>query len=244
MSPHIQTPSDPPVARKKYVRAVGPRLRVLLGFIFALVALLSANGLYLVTITLLEWFTGRTHQNYFYQYMFLVHLLFGLLLVGPFVIFGIAHIYNAWNRQNHRAVKMGYVLFAISLALLFSGIALMRLQGFEIRNPHVRRAMYWAHVITPLLAVWAYVIHRLAGPRIKWRVGLKWGLITAALVGVMAYFNFTDPRKWDIAGPVEGEQYFMPSLARTASGNFVPQRTLMMDDYCKKCHADIYNGWF
>src|SRR6185437_14788997 len=109
---------SPAPARKKYVRAVGPRLRILLGFIFALVALLSANALYLVVITTLESITGKTYQNYFYQYMFLLHLVFGLLLVGPFLVFGVAHIYNAWNRQNHRAVKMGYVLFAISLALL------------------------------------------------------------------------------------------------------------------------------
>src|SRR3954447_11140440 len=100
MLPQAQRPSDPPLARKKYVRAVGPRLRVLLGVIFAMVALLSANALYLATITLLEWLTGRTYQNYFYQYMFLLHLFFGLLLVGPFVVFGIAHICNAWNRQN------------------------------------------------------------------------------------------------------------------------------------------------
>ena len=136
--------------------------------------MLSANALYLAVITTLESITGKTYQNYFYQYMFLLHLVFGLLLVGPFVVFGIAHIYNAWNRQNHRAVKMGYVLFAISLAVLVSGIALMRLQGFEIKNPNVRRGLYWAHVITPLLAVWAYVIHRLAGPRIKRRIGLRW----------------------------------------------------------------------
>src|SRR5262249_16819687 len=32
--------------------------------------------------------------------------------------------------------------------------------------------------------------------------------------------------------------------ARTASGKFVPARTLMMDDYCQKCHADAYQGWF
>jgi hypothetical protein len=36
----------------------------------------------------------------------------------------------------------------------------------------------------------------------------------------------------------------MPSFARTASGKFIPERTLMMDDYCLKCHADAYKGWF
>jgi hypothetical protein len=44
--------------------------------------------------------------------------------------------------------------------------------------------------------------------------------------------------------PVEGKKYFEPSLARTASGNFIPARTLMMDNYCLNCHKDAYQGWF
>ena len=45
-------------------------------------------------------------------------------------------------------------------------------------------------------------------------------------------------------GSAEGKKYFEPSLARTASGKFIPARTLMMDDYCLKCHEDAYKGWF
>ena len=48
----------PPPARKKYVRAVGPRLRVLLLCIFGVVALLGANSVYLASITFLGWFKG------------------------------------------------------------------------------------------------------------------------------------------------------------------------------------------
>src|SRR5688500_12551148 len=55
----------PPPRRKKYVRAVGPRLRVLMFVILGLVALLSANGLYLSGVTLLEWVKGNSYQNYF-----------------------------------------------------------------------------------------------------------------------------------------------------------------------------------
>src|SRR5262245_1566334 len=160
------------VPRMKYVRAVGPRLRVMLLFIFAVVALLGANSLYLLSITWLERFTNQAYQNYFYQYMFLAHLVLGLVLLLPFIVFGICHIKNAYTRANRRAVRVGILLFAVSLILLFSGIALMRLGLFEIKNPNVRSAAYWAHVITPLLTVWLYVLHRLAGPRIKWRVGL------------------------------------------------------------------------
>ncbi len=59
----------------------------------------------------------------------------------------------------------------------------------------------------------------------------------------IAVSHSTDPRKWNVAGPKEGEAYFHPSEARTATGNFIPADTLMMDDYCKRCHADVHAQW-
>src|SRR6266496_2657070 len=117
-------PSGDASPRKKYVRAVGPRLRVLLYIVFALFAVLGANSVYLASITFLEWWRGLTYQNYFYMVMFGVHLVLGLLIVLPIVIFGIAHIRNAHDRPNRRAVRVGYALFIISLVLLVTGIAL------------------------------------------------------------------------------------------------------------------------
>jgi tetratricopeptide (TPR) repeat protein len=218
--------------------------------IFGVVALLGANSVYLASITFLGWFKGLStgqpvsHENYFYQFMFLAHLALGLLLLLPFIIFGAIHIRNAYNRPNRRAVRVGYLLFAISVILLFTGIALMRVEGFEIRNPNVRNATYWAHVITPLLAVWLYILHRLAGPRIKWRVGAAWAGAVGVVVAGMVALHSHDPRKWNQVGPAEGTNYFHPSFARTTTGNFIPARTLMMDDYCIKCHKDAYAGWF
>ncbi len=230
--------------KKRYVRVVGPRLRVLLFGIFVLFSLLGANSAYLSSITFLEWFNGETYQNYFYQFMFLAHLLLGLLIILPIVFFGFFHIRNAWNRPNKRAAKVGYALFTISLVLLVSGLVLMRVEGFEIKNPNVRTIMYWTHVITPFLAIWLYVLHRLAGPKIKWKTGAGWALAVAAVVILMVSLHTQDPRKWNVAGPKEGVKYFEPSLARTASGNFIPADTLMMDKYCQECHPDVYEGWF
>ena len=79
----------PGVPRRKYVRAVGPRLRWLLLAVFALIAVLGANSAYLASITFLEWLQGLSYQNYFYQLMFLAHLVLGLLLVVPFLVFGV-----------------------------------------------------------------------------------------------------------------------------------------------------------
>src|SRR5512143_3444619 len=128
MSTDPSPASNPaPLPRKRYVRALGPPLRLLLFAIFGLVAVLGANSAYLASITFLEWASKQTYQNYFYQFMFLAHLVLGLLLVLPFVVFGAFHIKNAHNRPNRRAVRVGYALFGVSLALLFSGIALTRL---------------------------------------------------------------------------------------------------------------------
>lgn len=240
--------TSPPAAHptpKKYVRAVGPRLRKLLLVVFALVALLGANSAYLAGITALEWAQGETYQNYFYQYMFLAHLALGLLLIVPFVVFGVVHLVNSRNRRNRRAVRVGYALFVVSILVLVSGLMLMRVSGlFDLKQPLARSVVYWLHVACPLAAAWLYWLHRLAGPRIKWRLGLSYAAAVGVVVLGMVLMHSQDPRKWHVAGPKDGEKYFFPSLARTSTGNFIPAETLMMDDYCLKCHQDAYQGWF
>ena len=244
--PDMSTEALPPEGRKKYVRAVGPRLRWVLYAIFALFAVLGANSVYLSAITFLEWLQkdpNTTYQNYFYMVMFGLHLVLGLVFVVPVIVFGIIHIKNAHDRPNRRAVRVGYALFAASLVLLFTGVALMRFDFFSIKNPNARSVLYWAHVLAPLAAIWLYVLHRLAGPRIKWQIGLRWAAAVGIVIVGMVFLHSAHPRKNQI-GSKEGEKYFEPSLARTATGNFIPARTLMMDDYCLKCHEDAYKGWF
>jgi len=247
--PTPQPPETPLPERKRYVRAVGPKLRVLLYVVFGLVALLGANSAYLSAITFLEWVNRPAlYQNYFYQIMFLAHLALGLLLIVPVVVFGIIHMLNAKDRPNRRAARVGYALFAVALVVLVSGVALTRLDFFQFKNiglkdPGARSLAYWAHVITPFIAVWLYVLHRLAGPRIKWKVGLGWAGAVGALVVAMVFLHAKHPQKYQV-GSVEGEKYFHPSAARTATGNFIPADTLMMNEYCLKCHKDAYDGWF
>ncbi len=230
--------------RKQYVPAVGPRLKKLLYLVLALVAILGVNSSYLATITFLEWLRGETYQNYFYQAMFLVHLVLGLLLIVPFVAFGLIHMVGSRTRRNRRAIRIGYALFAASILVLLTGLLLMRVGPFELKLPTARAVIYWLHFATPLVAGWLYWLHRLAGPRIHWRVGLIYAGVAAATVAVMAAFHTQDPRRWHVAGPATGEQYFFPSLARTSTGNFIPAQTLMMNEYCLKCHQDVYQGWY
>lgn len=250
MSQSSISPASEPV-KKKYVRAIGPRLRILLYFIFALVAILAANSVYLGAITLLEWLKtdpNTTYQTWFYLVMFGTHLGLGLLLVLPVVVFGLVHMRNAHDRPNRRAVKVGYLLLATSLVVLITGLLLTRIDIFQfknigLKNPDARSVAYWAHVITPLFALWLYVLHRLAGPRIKWRSGLRWAAAVGLVTVGMVLLHAAHPQKNQV-GSAEGKKYFEPSLARTASGNFIPAKTLMMDNYCLNCHQDAYQGWF
>ena len=114
------------VPRRKARKAVGPRLRWLLHAVLVLFALLAVNSVYLGVVTLLEWQSGRTYQDYAYQLMFLFHLLAGVLLVVPALVFIGLHTRNTWTRPNRRAVYAGLGLFVAVALLLLTGLLLVR----------------------------------------------------------------------------------------------------------------------
>jgi tetratricopeptide (TPR) repeat protein len=230
--------------RRRYVPVVGPRLRKLLYVVFGLFSLLAINSGYLGAVTLIEWLSGETIQDYFYQLMFLGHLFLGLLFIVPFLVYGAVHFSLARKRPNRRAVKVGYVLFGVGLLLIISGLALTRgIPLIEMRDPAGRELAYWLHVVTPLAACWLFVLHRLAGRRIDWRLGSGVGAVAVVLSIAVIFVQAQDPRDWNAVGPVDGERYFRPSLSRTASGNFIPARALMQDEYCAECHEDVHDSW-
>ncbi len=240
------TSPSPQTKRRRYVPVVGPRLEKLLFVIFGLMAVTGVDSVYLVSITLLEWASGRTYQNYFYQFMFLLHLVLGLALMVPVIVFGLLHMRSAWSRPNKRAIRAGLALFIVTLIMMLSGLTLMRLDAFgvnlEIRNPQVRVVAYWTHVAAPLVAVWLFVLHRLAGRRLRWKVGCAWAAVAAAFALVMTLMHSQDPRQSG-GEPKSGEEYFFPSLARTATGEFIPAHALANDQYCLDCHADVHASW-
>lgn len=228
--------------RKVPKRPVSPRLRKVLYVVLTLFGVLSANGLYLTSVTWLQYFTGQVFETHFYQLMFLAHLALGLLLVGPVVGFGFVHMWRSKDRRNRRAVKIGYALLLIALLILVSGLLLTRVGSFAVVNPTTRSVFYWMHLLAPLGAVWLYWLHRLVGPRIKWHIGRRVGIAIASFVALMVGFQASDPSRSGDEGPRDGQRYFEPSLAKTATGKFVAAETLMNDDYCLKCHGDIYDS--
>ena len=98
--------------------------------------------------------------------MVIVHLLLGFALIVPFLAFGLAHLATSWHRPNRAAVRYGLMLLTSALVVLVSGLVLVRLGRFEVRDPATRAVGYWLHVLAPLGVAGLYVKHRLAGPRI------------------------------------------------------------------------------
>jgi tetratricopeptide (TPR) repeat protein len=234
----------PAPAKKRARHPVGPRLKILLYVIFGLFALLGINAVYLVAIRALEYQTGQTYQNFFYLGMFLGHLIVGVLLVVPALVFAGIHIRNTYQRANRRAVRAGFALFAAVLILLVSGIVLTRIEGLiEVNDPTVRGIAFWAHVLSPLFVIWLYILHRLAGRRIRWRVGLAWAVATGVAALILVVLQNQDPRAWNTVGPEKGVQYFFPSLARTSTGNFISNKVLHNDKYCLECHTEAHQSW-
>ena len=249
---NVQTASEskPKRKKRKYVPAVTPRLRIALWMVFGLFALLAANSIYLGAITFLEWIDKQNqYQDFFYICMQLLHLALGFLLITPFIIFSFYHLLATRKRKNKSAVRMGYLLLAMCIALLVSGVLLVRISfgdsadktsslGVEGQS---RLITYWIHVLTPLGAIWLYWLHRLAGPPIKWRVGLSYAAIVAVVVGGMVFLKTQDPRQWTNVGAPDSLNYFRPSRVRTSDGEFISEHVLMNDEYCMKCHQDIYD---
>ncbi|MBT8088945.1 MAG: hypothetical protein KJO01_01925 [Gammaproteobacteria bacterium] len=220
----------------------------MLAVVFVLFGLLSINSLYLVCITIAEAISGELFQDYFYQLMFLLHLLLGLVIVLPAIVFGALHMRNAWPRPNYRAVRAGVALYTTVLLLLISGILLTRFDFFSIRDPGVRELLYWMHVVTPLVTIGLFVLHRLAGKNIRFRPGIAWGVAAIALVAftlvpqivekrAAAEGSYPDPTDAADPGP------FFPALARTPDNAYLPAASLMMDAYCQECHADVHEQW-
>lgn len=231
-----------PGKKRKYVPAVTPRLKIFLYLVFGLFALLTANSIYLGSITALEAVTQKLFQDYFYIWMFLLHLILGLLLIVPFIIFAAFHLRATFRRRNRNAVRVGYVLLGICIALLLSGIGLTR-NIVDLKSPTVRSIVYWVHVLTPVAAIWLYCIHRLSGPPIRWKIGIRFGWITGVVIVGMVVFQLQDPRDFSTAGAPESAEYFEPSLVRTNDGGFIHQDVLMNDRYCLDCHQDVHQDW-
>ena len=209
-------------ARKPPV--IGAGLRSLLGGVFLLFALLVVNSSYLGAITLLEYLRAETYQDFFYLNMFLVHLVLGLLSILPFLLFGALHLRRAIHHPNRNAVRAGAALFASGILVLTSGVLLTRFGFLEVDDPGARGVAYWLHVGSPFAAVWLFILHRLAGRRIRWAAGLRWAGVAAGFAACMvAWKLLATPRVEQPAQPA-----FANTLVATPGGQRLAARSLMI----------------
>ncbi len=214
---------------------VSPRMRPLLGLVFLLFALLAVNSAYLGAVTFAEYLNQASYQDYFYLLMFLLHLVLGLVLLLPFAAFGLLHMRRALNTSNRYAIRAGLALYICGLLLLFSGILLTRFGFFEVNDPLIRETAYWLHVATPVLAAWLFVLHRLAGRRIRWGIGLRWAGLGALFAGAMLSLHLLLQER----PHVTAADAFFPALSRIQGAGRIPARHLMDDAACAECHGDI-----
>ena len=97
--------------------------------------------------------------------------------------------HTRWRRgriPNRRAARMGYVLAALAVVVLVTGLGLLRVAGIDLRQPGARAIVYWAHVLAPVGVAWAFVNHRRRGRALAPRAAWTWAAATAALVALTA----------------------------------------------------------
>ena len=184
----VPSTSSAVVVPKKIVhKAIGPKLRIVFNVVLALLAIIGANSAYLAGVTFLQWWTKRTYEDQFYAWMFLIHIVVGLLIVIPFIVFGLIHMRNTKDRKIRRTVMIGYALFAVCILVLVTGFLLTRVEGLiDLKSPIARNVIYWAHVTGPVVGGWLYFMHRLVGPKMRWKQGLVWaGLAGATAIGMV-----------------------------------------------------------
>ena len=228
--------TDTPISRSTPV--VGPGMRKLLLGVLVLFALLVVNSAYLGAITYRQWLTGESLEDAVYLAMFLGHLVLGIAIIAPVLVYGVMHLRRAIGRPNRLAVRLGLVLFACVIVLLATGIGLTRgVPVVELRDPAVRSIAYWAHVATPFLVVWLFVLHRLAGRRIRWSAGVAVAALSL-VIGLVCMW-LVGPRQPHTAAVAD----FLPSLARTSSGGHIAAHHLMRDAECARCHPDAHAQW-
>lgn len=210
-------------------------LQLLLGAVFLLTGLMLINSVYLVSVALAEHLLQIDLQNSAYLLMFLAHLALGLLLSVPLVAFGLLHYRRARQHPNRYARLAGLTLYFSALAVIVTGLLLTRFPFFEIDDPQIRTPAYWLHVLTPLAAIWLFIVHRMAGRPIRWRRGLVWTAVSLLLTGLLIA-----PGLWS-ANKETTTTTFEPSLAQFKGTHPLEPRSLMMDDYCARCHQQIAN---
>ena len=206
--------------------------------------LLTATAVYLGGVTAAEWATGASYQGYVYQWTVLVASgASASWSCSPFVVFAPAHALAARTAPQPPGRTN-------------------RLRAGSARGRRARDRAWpdarGRHRPAATRCACARLLAARAGAGRR-RVGVHAAIGGAA--APLARARGVGAGRWPRGAgradrgrstcapsraPVVARRpsSFEPSLARTATGHFIPARTLMMDDYCLECHDDAYQGWF
>lgn len=213
---------------------INPPLRPVLKALLWLFALLMINAVYLLAVRATEAWAGVDLQGYGYLLMFLAHLALGLLITIPLLVFGPLHFRRARRHRNRDARRAGLALYFSALILLISGLLLTRFGVVEINDAGIRKVSYWLHVITPVVVIWLFILHRLAGPPLRWRYGIRWATLAATatvlLISIQAFQSTTQETLLTT---------FSPSPVQFEGDPNQAEALLMQDKACAQCHPDI-----
>ena len=231
---------------------VTPALRWWLRVILVVFGLLALDSIYLAAVDLAAWWSGESREDQGYLWAILIHLVLGLAIIVPYIVYGARHAWRGRFRPNRRAVAVGWGLLWVGVALLVTGVLLVRVEIGGVRlgidRPGLRNTLFWIHAISPLVAIWLFVLHRLVGPKLRWKRSLVWGgggLATALLA--LSAAGTPEPAMPDssqlVALSTSTSELFAPAMVETADGGTVPIDHLLGDDHCIECHEDAHAQW-
>jgi len=203
------------------VRSPSTALGVIAGVFLSVVA---AVGIYLAAVKLGGVASGVSQESHFSLWVFLLHLLLGLLLAIGGILYAIHRKAYGW-------------VAALSL-LTISGIVLW-IYGRDLSThwPLQRRLLVATHWGSLLLII---------GLAIKGRFGVarfpvRYLGLTAALLIALGAAHLVEERSPTVSPPEE--QRFFPALTRTSTGETIPAHQLMKDEQCRQCHTEAHREW-
>ncbi|HYC78625.1 MAG TPA: tetratricopeptide repeat protein, partial [Planctomycetota bacterium] len=217
----------------------------LLGVLLAFAVFMVANAAYL-------WLSPpeKSILPAFYQWMLVLHVGVGLLILLPMVVFVVAHLPRALAMRNRRAIWTGVVITATAFALVATGFFI-----FERANSAENRWAFWSHRVLALVVPAAYGLHRFWSHfrptrRVVLRAAVVPVLLAAAFLAVhRATLPETPPEPqafvakppdgvdpWRERWPEEGASgappasVFFPAATRSITGGFLPANLLTNAD--------------
>ena len=88
---------------------VSPAMRKVLLVSLVLFTLLVLDSVYLSSVTFLTWLRGISLEGVFYQWMFLAHLVLGVLIIVPILVYSVMHIRSRLETSQSTGGSFGNV---------------------------------------------------------------------------------------------------------------------------------------